>query len=127
GLAGLGKTSLALELARIASGQDTKLCASPELAGCVPPGGFAHQVVYYSCRQGVDVDLESTLRSVLRDRIGVFHFGRTLAHADFANGLSAPEYADVRHLLDVFQKGSTDASVSALALFRSLGSIAHES
>ena len=124
GLAGLGKTSLALELARIASGQDTKLCATRELATRVPPRGFSHQVVYYSCRQGCDVDLESTLASVLRDRIGMFHFGHLLTHPEIQAALARPEYREVQDLLEQFQQGTGRAS--ALAVFRSLGSITYE-
>ncbi|HVR19917.1 MAG TPA: metallophosphoesterase, partial [Polyangiaceae bacterium] len=41
GEAGFGKTSLALEVARIATGHDTKLCESSELRGCVPAAGFS--------------------------------------------------------------------------------------
>jgi hypothetical protein len=124
GEAGFGKTSLALEVARIATGQDTKLCEAPELKGCVPAGGFSHHVVYYSCRLGVDVNLEATLESVLRDRVDS-HIGRVTAEPDFQRRLSAPEYADVRRELEAFQRREANGS-SALGLFRSLGSIACE-
>ncbi len=124
GLAGLGKTSLALEIARIANGHDKKLCASPELKGSAPAEGFSHHVVYYSCREGEDVDLETTLESVLRDRVEL-HFGRVLAHPGFLGRFAAPEYTDVRRELDAFQRREPGGP-DALSLFRSLGSIVYE-
>ena len=124
GEAGLGKTSLALEVARIATGRDVKLCESSELRGCVPAGGFSHHVVYYSCRHGVDRDLEATLESVLRDRVES-HFGRVLAHPAFTERLAHDEYADVKREHEAFLRGDLGAFTS-LALFRSLGSIAYE-
>jgi hypothetical protein len=124
GEAGFGKTSLALEIARIATGQDVKLCESPELKGCIPIVGFSHHVVYYSCRAGVDVNLETTLESVLRDRVDS-HIGRVTTLPEFQRRLSAPEYADVKRELEAFQRRDANAS-NALGLFRSLGSIAYE-
>jgi predicted MPP superfamily phosphohydrolase len=124
GLAGLGKTSLALQVARIASGHDKKLCASPELKGCVPAEGFSHHVVYYSCREGVDLDLETTLESVLRHRVE-FHLGHVLTRPEFLRRLAAPEYEDVRHEHEAFQRRESGAP-DALTLFRNLGGIAYE-
>jgi predicted MPP superfamily phosphohydrolase len=123
GLAGVGKTSLALQIARIATGADTKLCAAPALATCLPAGGFRHQVIYYSCRQSIDVDLETTLRSILQDRIGEYHIGRLLTLDGFRD---ACQQAGIAPLMDSFHGGSQSASPSALSVFRSLGSLAHD-
>jgi predicted MPP superfamily phosphohydrolase len=124
GEAGFGKTSLALEVARIATGRDTKLCESAELRGCVPKSGFAHHVVYYSCRLGVDVDLETTLESVLRDRVDS-HVGRVTTHPEFQKQLSRPEYADVKREHEAFHRRDSNGA-TALGLFRSVGGIAYE-
>lgn len=119
GLAGVGKTTLALAAARIASGQETKLCSTPALAGCMPAGGFAHHVLYYSCRRGIDLDLESTLRSVLEDRVGDFHLGRLLGLPAFVNALQQAGLPASSLALATYPG-------SALGLFRSLGSLAFD-
>ncbi|MEY4546531.1 MAG: hypothetical protein RL685_2726 [Pseudomonadota bacterium] len=123
GLAGVGKTSLALQIARIANGTDTKLCTAPALAGCAPAAGFSHQVVYYSCRQAIDVNLEATLQSLLQDRTGDFHMGRLLALDGFRE---ACRKAGVDSMLDAWQRNDGAVPPSALNLFRSLGSVAYD-
>ena len=64
GKAGVGKSSLALQLGYIASGNHQKLVSDYE----IPSKGFHFPVIYYSCKKTVDLDFSNVLLSVLLDR-----------------------------------------------------------
>ncbi len=66
GNAGVGKTSLAIQLARIASGNEDAFLAKAGLNDLRPKNGFRHPVVFYTCRQA-DSDIDGVLLSLLRD------------------------------------------------------------
>lgn len=123
GMAGVGKSSLVLELARIASGIDRKLCTLPELASVVPKDGFCHHVIYYSCRAGVDINLEATLCSVLQDRSGDFNMGCLMDNPTFRERC---EETGTDEMLKPFSRGQASTQTTALATFQRVGSIVFE-
>jgi hypothetical protein len=77
GEAGVGKTSLAMQLTRIAAGNHQDLLQRAGLARFAPPGGFRHPVVYYACQQS-DRDVTKVLLSLLDDHRPPFSLGALL-------------------------------------------------
>lgn len=104
GFAGVGKTSLAMQLAHIASGGQGALIRKLGLETYRPPGGFAMPVVYYACRRDVDVDLRSTTLSLLLDCSGRFSLGSLLAEDRIRLALETPAGRQVLAQLDKVRK-----------------------
>jgi hypothetical protein len=77
GEAGVGKTSLAMQLARIAVGDHTDLIRRANLERLCPPEGFRHPVVYYACQHS-DRDIAQVLLSLLNDHRPPFSLGALL-------------------------------------------------
>jgi hypothetical protein len=78
GKAGVGKSSLALQLAHIAAGRHKKLIDKLQLDYLVPEDGFHFPVAYYSCTRDLDVDMQNVYFSVLTSNSKAFTFGRLL-------------------------------------------------
>jgi hypothetical protein len=76
GEAGVGKTSLAMQLARIAAGDHADLIRRAGLERLCP-AGFQHPVVYYACQQS-DRDVAQVLLSLLNDHRAPFSLGALL-------------------------------------------------
>lgn len=88
GFAGVGKTSIAMQLAHIASGGHQDLLHRLGLQRLVPSTGFSLPVAYHACDVAVDEDLASTLVSVMLTSSGRWRLSRLVEEAN-AQGLKA--------------------------------------
>ncbi len=91
GKAGVGKSSLAIQLGHIASGGHNKLLNSLKLNyEELPDEGFNLPVVYYSCDSNIDKTIPDVFISLLLDKAGPLNFGILLDSKRIKDELMKP-------------------------------------
>jgi len=125
GFAGVGKTSIAMQIASIAAGGQRDLLSRHGLLRLVPENGFHMPVAYYACDFAVDQDIASTLLSVLLTSSGKLRLSRLLE--DIQTRRSSDE-ADVKSALRSLEQiralGRCDeARRSAVHTFRNIAGV----
>lgn len=108
GHAGLGKTSLALQVAHIAAGANRDQLAHLNVAHLVPDGGFAHPVVYYCC-QSKDRSVAHVLTAVLRDSHPPFSTRALLLNRNVSRELARDDNRDLVRQLELIRVGAANA------------------
>jgi hypothetical protein len=112
GQAGLGKTSLALQVAHVASGDHREQLARLNVAHLVPPGGFAHPVTYYCC-QNKDRSLAHVLTAILRDSHPPFSTRAILRSGEVSRELEREENRDLARQLELIRTSAAQPSCDA--------------
>lgn len=130
GHAGLGKSSLAFQIAHLACGDRQEHLAELGLAHLVPEQGFAHPVVYYCC-QPKDHTLFHVLTAVLRDSHPPFSTRAALNNAKVERELALPENRQLAAKIEAIRmsaaesvsEGASSLPADARAIFCELASV----
>jgi hypothetical protein len=109
GHAGLGKTSLAFQVANVAAGATCDELAHLNVAHLVPEGGFAQPVAYYCC-QTKDRSVAHVLTAVLRDAHPPFSTRALLLNRNIARELASDENRDLARQLEMIRLGAANAA-----------------
>lgn len=124
GEAGVGKTSLAMQLARIASGDYADLLHNAGLGRLCPAGGFRHPVAYYACQQS-DLDIAHVMVSLLNDHRPPFSLGALLDAPDVREQIERRGGGILsRQLADLGNLGATGVA-DASAIFKLFSNLTH--
>jgi energy-coupling factor transporter ATP-binding protein EcfA2 len=124
GKAGIGKSSLALQLGYIAIGNHQELVKDYE----IPKYGFHFPVTYYVCKKDIDTDFSNVLLSVLLDRTLPFSFNDILARDKIEKILDKKSNERIKKQIDlIYNEGRTERTQRlARQLFINLASMISE-
>jgi hypothetical protein len=113
GKAGVGKSSLGLQIAHIACGRHLRLLKSLNLDQYVSETGFTHPVVYYTCKKNVDYNLSNLFLSIMVDRTPPFSLGDILSQDEIKDDLKKDSNLLISSQLHrIYEVGRTSETIN---------------